>query len=293
MKRKNSIFLIYLTAVTALFNPFPQSCTGRQAGPQEDTSNHIYGITIDDTWENEVDISRIIKKIKELPQRATVRIVMSADKRPEKYKTLFQKIHQVADIMACPVDSSEMILYRNIRSYKQRFAESYKQLKDVTDIWETANEINGEGWLGNDAQFIADKTLAALRYIKENGGKTAITTYYTRPGEQKTEMSAWLEKYIPQTAKEKLDYLFVSYYEDDNAGYIPDWQSIFTNLEKQFPHAKLGIGECGSTRDGAGKREKQEKYNYYYTMPKYTANYVGGYFWWYWVQDVVINQDIR
>ena len=27
--------------------------------------------------------------------------------------------------------------------------------------------------------------------------------------------------------------------------------------------------------------------NHYYTMPKYTANYVGGSFWWYWVQDCI------
>ena len=27
--------------------------------------------------------------------------------------------------------------------------------------------------------------------------------------------------------------------------------------------------------------------NHYYSMPKYTANYVGGYFWWSWVQDCI------
>jgi len=26
-------------------------------------------------------------------------------------------------------------------------------------------------------------------------------------------------------------------------------------------------------------------------MPKYVKNYVGGYFWWYWVQDCVPHQN--
>ena len=26
-------------------------------------------------------------------------------------------------------------------------------------------------------------------------------------------------------------------------------------------------------------------------MPRYTKNYIGGYFWWYWVQDAVFQKD--
>ena len=87
--------------------------------------------------------------------------------------------------------------------------------------------------------------------------------------------------------KNGLDYVFISYYEDDNDGFQPKWEDIFKNLEETFPNSKLGIGECGNTSKNATNQSKIRMINHYYTMPKYTANYVGGYFWWYWVQDCI------
>ena len=85
--------------------------------------------------------------------------------------------------------------------------------------------------------------------------------------------------------KEGLDYLFVSYYEDDNEGFAPDWSEIFTDLQSAFPASKLGIGECGNTAADATQASKKAMMRRYYTMPRYVKNYVGGYFWWYFVQD--------
>ena len=45
-------------------------------------------------------------------------------------------------------------------------------------------------------------------------------------------MENWLKKYIPADMKDGLDYVFVSYYEDDNDGFQPEWEDIFKNLEK-------------------------------------------------------------
>lgn len=55
-------------------------------------------------------------------------------------------------------------------------------------------------------------------------------------------MENWLEKYIPKDMKSGLDYVFISYYEDDNDNFQPKWKDVFTNLEKIFPNSKLGIG---------------------------------------------------
>ena len=90
---------------------------------------------------------------------------------------------------------------------------------------------------------------------------------------------------MPQDLKEGLDYLFLSYYEDDNEGFAPDWSEIFTDLQSAFPASKLGIGECGNTASGATQASKKAMIRRYYTMPRYVKNYVGGYFWWYFVQD--------
>ena len=91
-------------------------------------------------------------------------------------------------------------------------------------------------------------------------------------------MENWLKKYIPADMKNGLDYVFISYYEDDNDSFQPKWEDIFKNLEKIFPNSKLG---------NATNQSKIKMINHYYTMPKYTPNYVGGYFWWYWVQDCI------
>ena len=104
----------------------------------------LYGITIDDGWYDEVKIEDIIEGIKNLPEKPTVRIVMSTDIKAKDYVSLFKEIHKVAYVIAQPVDSFEMNKYKNVESYKNRFEDSYRYLKNYVDIWETGNEVNGE-----------------------------------------------------------------------------------------------------------------------------------------------------
>jgi hypothetical protein len=83
--------------------------------------------------------------------------------------------------------------------------------------------------------------------------------------------------------KQGLDFVFVSYYEDDCNGAQPDWQAVFDKLGLMFPQAKIGIGECGTKHE-----DKKEAYiKRYYTMNIAHPRYVGGYFWWYFVDDMV------
>jgi hypothetical protein len=83
--------------------------------------------------------------------------------------------------------------------------------------------------------------------------------------------------------KKGLDYVFVSYYEDDCNNYQPNWQRVFDSLHVIFPFSMLGIGECGTVY-----ADRKETYiNRYYRMDITTLNYVGGYFWWYYKQDCV------
>ena len=62
-------------------------------------------------------------------------------------------------------------------------------------------------------------------------------------------------------------------------------------MENIFPNSKLGIGECGSTDENADEKTKLSMIRHYYGMPKYTKNFIGGYFWWYWVQDCVPHEN--
>jgi hypothetical protein len=250
----------------------------------------IYGLTVDDSWYEDISLEEIVTSLKDLKVKPTVRIVMSKDMAPGEYIEIFNKIHEVAYIMAQPVDSYEMSLYKDAESYRLRFAESYKYLGEYVDIWEIGNEINGEEWIKQDSFLVADKVMAAYEEISSKGKKTAITLYYENP-EYDHDMFKWMEKYLPKEIREGVDYGFISYYEDENEGYIPEWSKIFKKLEDFFPNSKLGIGECGNISKDANDDSKIKMIKHYYSMPTYTKNYVGGYFWWNYVVDCIPNED--
>ncbi|MFC2477046.1 MAG: hypothetical protein ACFNTU_06105, partial [Catonella sp.] len=161
------------------------------------TNNKIYGLTIDDGWYDDVSLKEVVSSLKKLKIRPTARIVMSKDTEPKEYVKMFREIHKVADVMAEPVDSYEMNLYKDVESYRKRFKDSYKYLGKYVDIWEIGNEVNGEEWIKQDNSLVADKIIAAYNEIKTKGGKTAVTFYYENPDYQR-DMFEWIKTYIPK-----------------------------------------------------------------------------------------------
>lgn len=250
----------------------------------------IYGLTVDDGWYEDISLEEIAASLKDLKVKPTVRIVMSKEMTPGEYIEIFNKIHEVAYIMAQPVDSYEMNLYEDAESYRLRFSESYKYLGEYVDIWEIGNEVNGEEWIKQDSYLVADKVMAAYEEISSKGKKTAITFYYENP-EYNHDMFEWISTYLPNEIREGVDYSFISYYEDENDGYIPEWEKVFKELEDFFPNSKFGIGECGNIAKNATDDSKIKMIKDYYSMRGYTKNYVGGYFWWNYVEDCIPNED--
>lgn len=268
----------------------PQSGTDHPHPQHASPSRMLYGLTIDDSWEGARKLADIIEAIQRLPARPTVRIVMSKDRSPQSYRGLFKAIHRVADIMAQPVDSSSMRSYSTER-YQQRFAESYQYLSHYVTIWEIGNEINGQEWIQEDPRLTAAKVASAYRYIKDKHATAALVPYYFPSNGSTLSMKEWLQTYLPDDLKQGVDYVLVSYYDDDNDGYQPNWRQIFAELETLFPEAKLGIGECGTPSEHAPMARKLQLFQHYYAMPRYTPRYVGGYFWWYWAHDGVPYKD--
>lgn len=251
----------------------------------------MFGITVDDSWRGSEMLDKITDAIKAMSVKPTVRIVMSNSISSKEYQDIFKAIHDVAYVLAQPVDSYYMKGYKTVNEYLNRFVDSYTHLAEYTDMWEIANEINGEGWLGDDRQFNADKMYAAYNYIHNKGGKTVLVSYEVAPGDQEMSMLDWLKQYVPSDMKTNLDYLLVSYYEDDHNNYQPDWSFMFKELQTIFPTSKLGIGECGNTARNRTEASKLNMIRHYYSMPKYVDNYIGGYFWWTWVQDCVPHEN--
>lgn len=258
---------------------------------KKDVKKQIYGLTIDDAWDDDVALKDVVEGLRNLKARPTVRIVMSRETEPAEYVKLFKAIKPYADIMACPVDSFEMKNFKDRESYLQRFKDSYEHLSQYVSIWEVGNEINGTEWIKQRPELIVDKIFSAANFIKRKGGKIALTLYCT--DSPRKDMIAWMQKYIPQKLADSVDYCFVSYYEDDNGGYSPEWKRIFKDLGEIFPSAFLGIGECGNIAENATEKSKIEMAKKYYGMPKYHKRFVGGYFWWNWVEDCIPYKNNR
>lgn len=290
-KRKPILFLMAVLLLAAIFFTGRFFYTSRSAKePFSAEMNHwIYGITVDDCWYDDVETEAVVAAIRDMPVKPTVRIVMSKEIPASEYKPLFSQIHKVAYIMACPVDSSDMDFYKDEDAYLERFRDAYDTLANYTDLWEIGNEINGVEWIRQEPDLIVKKVEAADIFIRSQDEKTALTMYYERPEEQ--DMFRWMAENLPESLTENVDFALISYYEDDNEGYLPDWNRVFPDFEAVFPGAKVGFGECGNTAETAAESSKIQMAGSYYGMEKPSEHFIGGYFWWNWVQDCVPHEE--
>lgn len=246
--------------------------------PTVTNSNFINGVTIDSV-EN---ITAVVKSLKSLSIKPTTRIVFDEDEEAFTYKAAVKKIHEVSFIMGEILDS---FYVKNISTedYVARTTQYLSTLDNDVDIWEIGNEINGE-WLGDTPTVVA-KMNSAYKVVKNKGKAAALTLYYNEGcwENKSNEMFRWAEKNISSEMKQSLDYVFISYYEDDCNDRQPDWEQVFQKLGKMFPSSKIGFGEIGTKH-----AERKKSYiNRYYNMKISHPRFVGGYFWWYFSQDMV------
>jgi hypothetical protein len=253
--------------------------TGTSLRPLPD---HLYGITLD-----AVDhLPDILTSLRSLARMPTTRIVFDEFVAPSYYATAVSAIHDVSYVMGEILDSFYMKQY-TLADYSKRTTDYLNALGDKVDIWEIGNEINGE-WLGDTASVVA-KMRSAYDLVKQRGGRTALTLYYNQDCWSRAdhEMFTWTAANVPADMKQGLDYVLISYYEDDCNGLQPDWTPVFQKLAAMFPNSKIGFGENG-TQYAARKAAYIERY---YSMDAAMAvavpSYIGGHFWWYGKQDFV------
>lgn len=257
------------------FIPFLFSCVTTVIRPQPEK---MVGVTVDSV-EN---LSGIVAALSELPVKPVTRIVFDERVPATEYKKAAEQIQTVSYVMGEILDSSAMKSY-SVQAYSARTSEYLKVLDARVDIWEIGNEINGE-WLG-EPNAVAEKMIAAFDLVKSRGKTTALTLYFNEGcfTEKSNETFTWARKHIPEKMKTGLNYVWLSYYEDDCSGLKPDWENVFRKLALMFPNSKIGFGEVG-TRFSEKKAEYIERY---YGMKISHPEFVGGYFWWYFVQDMV------
>jgi predicted DNA-binding protein YlxM (UPF0122 family) len=248
------------------------------ATPLRPVPSPLYGVTVDS-----IDpLDDIVAALGSLPRRPTTRIVFDAKMPPAEYVEAVDRIREVSYVMGEIMDSAPVNRY-TVSQYARRTSQYLKSFGKKVDIWEIGNEVNGD-WVGK-RRTMARKVIAAYRQVKAKGYRTALTLYYNEGcwGSPGNEMFKWANKYLPRSMKNGLDYVLVSYYEEDCQDLRPDWNTVFTRLAKMFPNSKIGFGEVGTARP----LEKADYMTRYYRLNIPHPNYVGGYFWWYFKEDMV------
>lgn len=266
-KVKNGIttFFTYSNTADALTLAAPE--------PMPTTVNRIYGVTITNPWNQ---MPAILKSLSSLAKKPTARVVFDEFVPASEYKPIVDQIHPVSYVMGEILDSYYVPQY-STQAYINRTVEYLNTLGSSVDIWEVGNEVNGE-WLGDTATVTA-KISGAYDAVKAAGKTTALTLYFNQGCYSRAdhEMFTWATANVPDRMKTGLDYVFISFYEDDCNGIQPDWNVVFQKLGTLFPNSKIGFGENGTTNSAL----KETYINRYYKMTVNHPRFVSGNFWWY------------
>ena len=261
----------------------------------------VYGVTLDDLTK----LNGIIASLQNLPYRPTVRVVFDPGTSAADYYAPLLRLHAVANVMGEVMDS--YYFPTTLADYTARTQELVSTLKNTVDVWEIANEINGE-WLRPDLDGsntvvnseetqIGQMVAAASSIVKAAGGKTAVTLYYNddSKGNNCWELpqdywKTWPAAFLPATVRQNADYALFSYYPyQDCPGLSPSWKNDFAALESIFPNAKVGFGEIGTSDTGAPASVQNNLITTYYPMVDSMGDpkFIGGFFWWYYAEEMV------
>ena len=245
----------------------------------------IVGVTTDDPT---AETSLQAEALASLPRRAMARAVLDLGTPASDYVGPVRALAQVADLMALPLDSSAMSRL-SAGQAGARLSQYAAAFGDSVSVWEVGNEVNGD-WVG--AQPVP-KIEAMFDAARSYGKKTALTFYYENPATPGHDMLSWIDALIPagHRLRPGLDYVLVSYYEDQNAGHIltqPEIDAMFEGLSARFPNAKVGFGEFGWGRSipaSDAQRAVLIRRFHGYRAPTVPA-FVGGGFYWHFRQTM-------
>lgn len=240
-------------------------------------------------------------------ERPTVRIVFQPGATPASYAVAVRRVRRVAYVMGQPFDSTAMRA-ASVSRYRRRTAAFVERFGDRVDVWEIGNELNGS-WVGRPRTIDA-KVAAAYDVVERDHAaehlRSAITLNYWPSHDcygHPWERTLAFARQLPRRVRHGVDVVLLSFYE---TACVPrahptdaQFVRVFTRLGRVFPQARLGMGEIGAqgAADGLPQdpslQEKQRVAARYYGLqsPLRAAlgrRYVGGYFWWYYLQDAVL-----
>lgn len=281
-----SLIIIFLLALLGIVYYITAKGANTETMTTQTNKDIMYGVTIDRI--NHLD--QTISALGRLPTRLTSRIVFDENIQPQTYTEAVSRLRQDTDLMGNLLDSLYIKDY-SVDRYAQRARDYVQSFHNDIAIWEVGNEINGE-WLLNRNEprsLVVDKLKSAYDTVRQYGGKTAITLYYNEGcwDIPEHEMFRWVRSELPVSLKQNIDYVLVSHYEDACPNIKPNWQQVFERLRAEFPYAKLGFGEVGLEDQNASEADKEASLRRYYAIRPDVEGFIGGYFWWYFWDDMV------
>lgn len=261
------------------------------AAPTPTEVPQMNGVTVDDT----TNVAAIVDSLRRLGRPMTVRVVFNVDwSAPADPAAMVDPVRQlaaVATVMGELVDSQDLARI-TVTQMAQRTAAYVKALGPWVSVWEVGNEVNGN-WTG-PADQVAAKVSTAYRQVQAAGGQSALTLYEnTGCGDSPGELDprAWAARWLPVDVRAGLAYLLLSYYETQCGARRPspaEWTERFTALNPLFPTARLGFGEIGlpDPATPATVGTAASIVNYYYRLPVALPSFIGGCFYWNYVEDM-------
>jgi hypothetical protein len=251
----------------------------------------VVGITVDDVRQ----LGRTLRSIRRLDQPVWTRLVMDVDhSKPASlgpYVEAAARLSTVSSVMAELADSAE--LKRTSRAALARRTSAYlKAMQHDVSVWEVGNEVNGN-WTGRPAS-VARKVTDTYDAVHGAGRQTALTLYENHgcgdgPGE--LSPAAWSRRYLSKRVRDGLNDVLLSYYEPQCHSIRPtaeQWTARFRVLHRVFPDAKVGFGEVGMPRPATANTRKRAAsiVRYYYGLDLPLRSFIGGDFYWYYVEDM-------
>lgn len=248
----------------------------------------LYGVTVNDV----TNTPSIVAGLRHLPERPTARIYFDVTEPASYYAAAVKALKPASYLMGELLDSSDEIRI-STSAYSARVKSYLSVLGNGIDLWEIGNEVNAN-WTGRYSTVRA-KLTSAYNDVTAVGRRTALTLYYNAGcGDGPAELSplAFSRVYVPPVVRNGLDYVLLSYYEDDCKDIRPPagtWRAYFQQLHVLYPHALLGFGEIGMNNPATPTTLSAARslIRHYYGLALKLPYYVGGYFWWYFKEDAL------
>ncbi len=285
---------IVVTVAAAVGTNGPVPVAGARTPP---SSRTIYGVTIDRV----VGMAKIVAAERSLPERPTTRVYFDVSEPASYYASAVPQLHTVSRVMGELLDSSDATSI-STGAFQTRVEDYLDTLGPSVDLWEIGNEVNGN-WTGPYATGAA-KIDEAYRDVARVGGKTALTLYANEYGpdhcgDGTAELTPvhYSEEYVPRTVRRGLTDVFESYYPTECGNTYPtDAQvaSEMRSLHALFPHAELGFGEVGLPHPVTFRTlaTGEAVMHWAYGLDPGLPYYVGGYFWWYGLEDAFTGKAL-